>query len=101
MGLLLPESKKLEWWPSHVQRAFANLGQVLGPAQLNPDILDRVSHDGLPGHRIIFGHRSGKKLGFRKGNVHTLNYWAEIRRTVGIPIGAIGNACAGGNKQPA
>jgi hypothetical protein len=62
-----PESYELEWWPSHVQRAIANLGHVLGPAQLNPDILDRVSHEGLPNHRIIFGHKSGALFGRRKG----------------------------------
>jgi|SRR5215831_7064589 len=66
-----PESDKLEWWPSHVQKAFANLGHALGPAQLNPEILDRVSHEGLPGHEIIFEHKSGREQGRRKG-IYTL-----------------------------
>ena len=62
-----PESEKLEWWPSHVRKAFANLGQVIGPTQLYPEILEDVSRDGLPQHKIIFEHKSGKKLGKRKG----------------------------------
>jgi hypothetical protein len=63
----LPEAGKLDWWPSHVRRAFANLGQVLGPEQLNPAHLVRVSRDGLPGHQIIFGHVSRKALGTPTG----------------------------------
>jgi hypothetical protein len=63
----LPEAGELEWWPSHVRRAFANLGQVLGPGQLNPAVLEQVSREGLPNHQIIFGHVSGKELGTRKG----------------------------------
>jgi hypothetical protein len=67
----LPESDKLEWWSNHVRKAFANLGRVLGPVQLNPAILERVSHDGLPGHEIIFGHKSSREQGRRKG-IYTL-----------------------------
>jgi hypothetical protein len=63
----LPEAERLDWWPSHVRRAFANLGRALGSAQLNPVILARVSSEGLPGHQIRFGHLSGKVLGGRKG----------------------------------
>jgi hypothetical protein len=55
---LLPEAQELEWWPSHVRRAFANLGEVLGPSQLQPALLDRVSSTGLPDHEIVFGHLS-------------------------------------------
>jgi hypothetical protein len=62
-----PEAERLDWWPSHVQRAFANPGQVLGSPQLNPLVLDRVSREGLPGHQIIFSHVSGQELGTRKG----------------------------------
>ncbi len=64
---LYPGSENLEWWPNHVQTAFANLGRVLGHAQLNPEILERVSRDGLPNHKIIFEHKPGKELGARKG----------------------------------
>jgi hypothetical protein len=67
MRLHFPGSDQLEWWPSHVQKAFACLGRVLGPAQLNPQMLEHVNRDGLPGHEIIFGHKSGKVLGTRKG----------------------------------
>jgi hypothetical protein len=74
---LFPEAKKLEWWPSHVRKAFANLGQALGPAQLNPAILERVNREGLPDHEIIFGHISGEKLGSRKG-MYTLEITGPI-----------------------
>ncbi|HZC96978.1 MAG TPA: hypothetical protein VE267_12765 [Bradyrhizobium sp.] len=73
----LPEAERLDWWPSHVRRAFANLGQILGPQQINPQILDRVSSEGLPGHQIIFGHLSGKELGARKG-MYTLEITGPI-----------------------
>ncbi len=53
---LQPEAQELDWWPNHVRKAFANLGDVLGPSQLRPDILARVSRDGLLGHEIVFGH---------------------------------------------
>ena len=63
----LPEAERLDWWPSHVRKAFANLGQALDSAQLNPVILAHVSSEGLPGHQIKFSHESGKVLGGRKG----------------------------------
>jgi hypothetical protein len=51
-----PEAEILEWWPSHVRTAFANLGRVLGDQRLDPMILPKVSRDGLPDHQIVFGH---------------------------------------------
>ena len=62
-----PEAHRLEWWPGHVRLAFANLGRVLGPEQLNPSILPLVSRDGLPGHQIFFSHVAGKERGMRRG----------------------------------
>ena len=56
---LYPGADKPEWWPKHVQKAFANLGRALGAERLTPAVLERVSPDGLPGHQIIFGHQSG------------------------------------------
>jgi hypothetical protein len=61
----LPEAQSLQWWPSHVRRAFANLGEAPGHAQLHPDILTQVSRGGLPDHEILFSHR--KNAGVRKG----------------------------------
>jgi hypothetical protein len=61
----LPEAQNLEWWPSHVRRAFANLGEALGRPQLHPDILAQVRRDGLPDHEIVFSHQ--KDAGARKG----------------------------------
>jgi hypothetical protein len=52
----LSEAQDIEWWPRHVRRAFANLGEVLGSARLHPNVLSRVSRDGLRGHEIIFEH---------------------------------------------
>ena len=46
---------KLECWPRHVQKAFANLGRALGAERLTPAVLERVSPDGLSGHQIVFG----------------------------------------------
>jgi hypothetical protein len=62
-----PEADDLEWWPSHVRQAFVSLGREMGPQQLNPQILPRVSRDGLPNHQIIFTHMAGQELRSRKG----------------------------------
>jgi hypothetical protein len=51
-----PEAEVLEWWPSHVRRAFVNLGQALGGQRLARDVLANVSREGLPDHQIVFGH---------------------------------------------
>lgn len=72
-----PEGEKLDWWPSHVQKALANLGQALGPTRLVPAVLARVSSEGLPGHQIRFGHLSGKELGQRKG-IYTLEITGPV-----------------------
>jgi hypothetical protein len=73
----LPEAEKLDWWPSYVRKAFANLGQALGPTQLEPVVLARVSTEGLPGHQIRFGHKSGTDLGRRKG-MYTLEITGPV-----------------------
>jgi hypothetical protein len=73
----LPEAERLEWWPSHVRKAFSNLGQALGQQQLNPAILARVNREGLTGHQIIFGHVSRKDLGSKKG-MYTLEITGPV-----------------------
>jgi hypothetical protein len=57
----------LDWWPSHVRKALRSLGLVLGPAQLKPEDLARVDARVLPGHDVLFLHKSGRELGTRKG----------------------------------
>ena len=65
--LLYPDSENLEWWPSHVQKAFRALGDVLGPAQLKPEDLELVNQNAIPDHRVMFRHASGRSRGVRKG----------------------------------
>jgi hypothetical protein len=65
---LEPDHINVDWWPTHVQKAFAALGRVLGRPQLTPQMLQLVDRfSALPGHEIIYEHVSGKETGTRKG----------------------------------
>ena len=69
---LYPGADKLEWWPKHARKAFANLGRALGTKRLTPDVLQRVSRDGIPSHRIAFGCELGAAGLNERTNIYTL-----------------------------
>jgi hypothetical protein len=58
------------WWPNHVKKMFAAIGNAMDGKRLTPETLERLPTafgSILPDHQVTVRHVSGKEHGRRKG----------------------------------
>ncbi len=64
-------TRRLEYWPGHLQSVFRAIGMSIGERRLVPAMLASIPDDRgriVAGHRVTIGYVTGKRSGPRSGH---------------------------------